>query len=37
MINNCYKFNQDIGSWNVSNVSNMSYMLINCGNFNQDI
>jgi len=30
-------FNQDIGDWNVSSVTNMSYMFDNAATFNQDI
>lgn len=30
-------FNQDIGSWNVSNVSNMGGMFVNTSSFDQDI
>jgi surface protein len=30
-------FNQNIGSWNVSKVTNMSYMFSNTANFNQNI
>jgi surface protein len=30
-------FNQPIGDWDVSNVTNMEYMLSGCSNFNQDI
>jgi surface protein len=32
-----YAFNQDIGSWNVSNVTDMSRMFYNAHTFNQDI
>ena len=31
------KFNQDISSWDVSNVTSMSYMFGNAREFNQDI
>jgi surface protein len=38
---NCRNFNQNINTsgnyWNLSNVSNMSYMFANCTNFNQPI
>ena len=30
-------FNQDIGSWNVSSVTNMSYMFGDASAFNQDL
>ena len=30
-------FNQDIGSWNVSNALNMECMFVNETSFNQDI
>ena len=30
-------FNQDISQWNVSNVTNMSYMFKGASSFNQDI
>src|SRR5574344_1306085 len=31
------KFNGDISSWDVSNVTNMRFMFFNCEKFNQDI
>ena len=30
-------FNQDIGSWNVSNVTNMAYMFYGATNFDQNL
>jgi surface protein len=30
-------FNQDIGNWNVSSVTNMQYMFYDADSFNQDI
>ena len=30
-------FNQDIGSWDVSNVTNMEFMFYDANAFNQDI
>ena len=33
----CTNFNQDIGSWNTSNVTNMSYMFQDAVAFNQDL
>jgi surface protein len=37
MFENALAFNQSIGSWNVSNVSNMSYMFKNATSFNQTL
>ena len=37
MLYKCEKFNQDISSWDVSNVTNMMNMFYSCKNFNQDI
>ena len=31
---NCFRFNQNIGSWNVSNVNNLSATFYNCSSFN---
>ena len=36
MFSNCYKFNQDILNWDVSNT-NMNFMFYFCWNFNQSI
>ena len=33
----CKSFNQDISSWDVSKVEDMSWMFFKCENFNQDI
>ena len=33
----CESFNQDISSWDVSKVTNMSAMFYGCKSFNQDI
>ena len=32
-----YDFNENINDWDVSNVTNMSYMFCNCHNFNQPL
>jgi surface protein len=37
MFYRCFSFNQPIGSWNVSNVTNMSEMFSGCDSFNQPI
>jgi len=37
IFNNAYSFNQDIGSWNTVNVTDMSFMFNNATAFNQDI
>ena len=37
MFNENYVFDQPIGDWNTSKVTNMSSMFYNNGNFNQDI
>ena len=37
MFFDCKEFNQDISSWDVSNVTNMHGMFYNCEAFNQDI
>ena len=36
-INVFYNFNFDISNWNVSNVTNMSYMFDGLSSFNKDI
>ena len=33
----CEKFNQNISTWDVSNVTDMSHMFYDCKAFNQDI
>ena len=37
MFYGCTSFNQDISKWNVSNVTDMSFMFCLCKSFNQDI
>tara|TARA_B100000900_G_scaffold414614_1_gene441764 strand:+ start:9 stop:3200 length:3192 start_codon:yes stop_codon:yes gene_type:complete len=37
MFNRCYNFNQPIGGWNVSSVTDMEYMFSRCYIFNQPI
>ena len=37
MFNGAYKFNQHIGRWNTSNVTDMEYMFHNAKCFNQPI
>ena len=37
MFNGCKEFNQPLGSWDVSNVTNMSHMFDNCYKFNQPL
>jgi surface protein len=37
MFNSCAKFNQNLSSWDVSEVKDMSYMFIRCGIFNNGI
>ena len=37
MFHKCEAFNQDISSWDVSNVTNMNRMFWGCNKFNQDI
>ena len=33
----CESFNQDLSSWDVSNVTDMSCMFENCKSFNKDL
>nr|WP_285758774.1 BspA family leucine-rich repeat surface protein [Helicobacter heilmannii] len=37
MFNGCVAFNQDLEDWDVSGVTDMSYMFKNCVQFNQDL
>jgi surface protein len=37
MFQNAISFNQNIGSWNVSNVIEMDHMFENANTFNQDL
>ena len=37
MFYNCSIFNQDLSSWNVSNLKDSSYMFYNCQKINSDL
>jgi surface protein len=37
MFTNAYKFNENIGRWDTSNVTDMIYMFLGAHNFNQYI
>ena len=37
MFGDCYKFDQYITNWDVSNVTNTANMFFNCINFNRNI
>jgi surface protein len=37
MFDSCVRFNQNLSSWNVSEVKEMSYMFLRCGFFNNGI
>ena len=33
----CHYLNPDLSDWNVSNVTDMTYMFLDCKSFNQDL